>query len=437
MAQRAQFLQKETALLWQEIEESSLEQWDFAWGPGLSTALQQWHLWVIAGGLVLLLYLCWCLRKRSHEADSSSTEEMSFRIMKQVEEEEESEGEVPNDELNLSSRIEIVKALVRELLWVFHECFCNSFFPMLQPAIGVGSTFEGWSPCEDDAVHQLLLPLKAPPGHTFQLEMGTTWDMPAEDPCIRVELTKNQDPRLLHSLCTGSYLDVQKTARWFQKFVMSAWRDVSHSHHYILKILPSSRSCKLQLTNASRRTLFIELVFGVQQEESDIFLSSQATEDTSIPSTTWPVTYAVAEVKFLRHMARQAQTKCVYLRCLWTCTYILMDTSSYTSYTLTYTFKTAVMHLLTTIPLSEWHRTNFLLRLRDIMQYVLCCLEEKCLNHFFLGNENVPEEISLPPSFRKAKPLNLFQRFTQDPAAYADTLRDFKEMQNQLIRLFV
>lgn len=26
------------------------------------------------------------------------------------------------------------------------------------------------------------------------------------------------------------------------------------------------------------------------------------------------------------------------------------------------------------------------------MQYLCCCTEEKCLNHFLLGNENLPEE---------------------------------------------
>ncbi|XP_069705861.1 inositol 1,4,5-trisphosphate receptor-interacting protein-like 1 [Phaenicophaeus curvirostris] len=381
-------------------------------------------------------------------------------------EEEESKGEGSDEERDLVGIFErhawrpvqyvmysclMVEELVDELLWIIKEQLCKSFYPVLQQAISVGTSFAGWFPCDDDAVYQLLLPLKAPRGHTFNLELGTMREMPAGDPCIRVELectctgqqmeenmlcflhhskdiTKNQDPSLLHTLCTGCYLDVHKTARWFQNLMMSAWRDVPHLRHYNMKTLPSNQSCRLELTSASGKTFFIELIFGVQHGDSDIFLSIQAPEDTSTPSTTWPVTYAAAEVTFFKYMARQVPTGRVHLKCLHHCAYILMGTSFST-----YTFKTAVMHLLTTILLSDWHSKYSLLRLRDIMPYVLCCLE-KCLKHFFLGNENMPEEISLPPSFRTAKPLSLFQRFTQDPAAYAEALHDFKQLQYRLVR---
>ncbi|XP_053910775.1 inositol 1,4,5-trisphosphate receptor-interacting protein-like 1 [Cuculus canorus] len=476
MQQRALYLNAEMTRLLQDIEDRSVEQktqeqCDFAWGALLSTALQQWHLCVITGVLVLLFVLCWWFGNRSREAESSSTEERCYCKMVNVEEEEEEleiGGKSAADEQDLDWALErrflrrvqnpayiglLVEDLVAELLWLFQKRFCNSFFPVLQTAIGVGSTFEAWDPCEDSAVYQLLVPLKAPRGHRFQLQMGATGQMPVEDPRIYVELectctgqqnmlcflhhseeelTRNQDPSLLHILCTGSYLDVQKTALCFQTFVMSTWMDVSHSHCYYMEMLPSSRSCKLQLTGASRRTLFIELIFGVQQGDSDIFLSSQATEDTFNASTTWPVTYAVAEVKFFRHMAKRAPAKRAHLKCLQTCACILTGTSFST-----YDFKTAVMHLLTTNPLSRWHRKNFLLQLQDIMRYMRGCLEEKRLNHFFLGNENVPEEISLPLSFKTAEPLNLFQRFAQDPVACGDALRDFVKLEERLVRQLI
>ncbi|NWQ91550.1 IPIL1 protein, partial [Burhinus bistriatus] len=157
----------------------------------------------------------------------------------------------------------------------------------------------GWSPEEDHAVYQLLVPLKPPRGHAFHLELGTTEEMPAKGSRVRVELEctcmreqlventlcflhhpeeelrRNQGPSLLGTLCTGSYLDVQKTAHWLQNLVRLAWVLVPHSCHFNMKVLPSSRSCKLQLTNTSGRTLFVEMLFGVQQGDSDIFLSSQ------------------------------------------------------------------------------------------------------------------------------------------------------------------
>ncbi|NXO53424.1 IPIL1 protein, partial [Aramus guarauna] len=377
-------------------------------------------------------------------------------------EEEESEGEDPDDERdlgrifaksiqwpvqNLAYRSSVVQELVGDLFLLFEDLFPNSFFPVLQPAIGVGSTFEGWCPHEDDAVYHMLVPFKAPRGHAFHLELGTTGDRPAKHSCIRVELEctctneqlvdnmlcflhhseeelkKKQGPSLLHTLCTGSYLDVKKTVRCFQKFVRLAWVVLPQSRRYRMRVLPSSRSCKLQLTSASRRTFFLEMIFGVQQGDSDVFLSSQNTEAIYTSSTTWPESYAVAEVKFFTYIARQVPRDSFHLKCLQLCARILVGTGFST-----YAFKTAVMHLLNTIPLSGWRRRDFLLRLEDIMRYLRYCLEEKRLDHFFFGNENVPEEILLPPAVETAEPFNLFQHLAQYPAIHAKALREFMEL---------
>ncbi|NWT49339.1 IPIL1 protein, partial [Chroicocephalus maculipennis] len=67
----------------------------------------------------------------------------------------------------------IVEARVDELLCVCRKLCRNSFMPQPMPVIGVGSTLRGWSPCEQDAIYHLLVPLKPPRGHAFHLEMGT------------------------------------------------------------------------------------------------------------------------------------------------------------------------------------------------------------------------------------------------------------------------
>ncbi|NXN65411.1 IPIL1 protein, partial [Himantopus himantopus] len=342
---------------------------------------------------------------------------------------------------------QVVEELLGDLLCVFQELLSNSLYPVLQPAIGVGSAFEGWSPHEDDAVYHVLIPLKPPRGHAFHLELGTAAEMPVKGSCVRVELEctcmsehlvenmlcflhhpeeklkRNQGPSLLSTLCTGPYLDVQKTARWFQNLVRIAWVVVPQSCHYNMKVLPSHRSCKLQLTSASRRSLFVEMIFGVQQGDSDIFVTSQSTEAIFTPSTMWPESYAVAELKFFKHVARHAPRDTFHLKCLQVCTRILVGTS-FSDYIL----KTVVMHLLNTLPLSSWRTSEFLMRLQDIMEYLCGCLEDKCLNHFFFGNENVPEEIILPPAFQTAEPLNLFHRLAQDPHAHTKALHEFNEL---------
>lgn len=66
----------------------------------------------------------------------------------------------------------LVEELMSDLLQTYTFVCSNSFYPVLQPAIGVGSAFEGWSPCEEDIVYRLLVPIKAPHGHVFHPELG-------------------------------------------------------------------------------------------------------------------------------------------------------------------------------------------------------------------------------------------------------------------------
>ncbi|XP_050191543.1 inositol 1,4,5-trisphosphate receptor-interacting protein-like 1 [Myiozetetes cayanensis] len=460
MQKRANYLDQEMAKLLQELEHGTLRQIVMAWGALLWAALLQWQFWALAGVQVLFLGLCWKLRERSHDGESSDEEESSYT------ESEESEGEDPSERdlariyerriqwsvHRLAHRRRVVEELVRDLLLVSRERFLNSFFPVLQPAIGVGSACEGWSPQEEkDVVYCVLVPLKPPCGHTFHLELDTAGEMPQKGMCVCVELvctctgeqlgsntlcflhhckeelTRNQEPSLLQTLCTGPYLDAQKIALWFQKFVTSAWEEVLQSHHYSMEVLPSTRSCKLKLKKARRKPLLVEIIFGVQQGDSDIFLSSQPTDVLVPPSTTWLETYAVAEAMFFQHISRQAPRHSCYLKCMQLCARILVGTG-FSPYTL----KTVVMHLLTLIPLAGWCRRDFLLRLNDIIQYLRCCVEEKRLNHFFLGNEDMPEEISLPTDFQTAQPINLFQNLVEDPDAHAKALCEANDLKDQL-----
>ncbi|KAM6444527.1 uncharacterized protein O9250_015583 [Rhynochetos jubatus] len=459
MQQHAEQLGQEMTRLLHELEQSG-----FAWRALLFAPLQHWQFWTVAGVLLLLFGLCWWLRRRSYEPDRRRAEQScSSNTQEEVEvhevDSEDALGRsfakrIPWPVQNLAYRSRVMEELAGDLLRVFHMYFSGSFFPVLQPVIRVGSTFEGWSPREEDARYRLLLPLQPPRGHAFRLELGTAGEMPAKDSRVRVELEcicrrpelvddtlcflhhpeeelrENQAPSLLHTLCTGSYLDAQKTARWFQDTVRSAWGVVPLSRLYKMNLLPSSRSCKMQLISTSGRSLFAEIIFGVQLGVSDIFLSSQPAEPGLIPSTRWPQSCVVAEAKFFRVVARQAPRDSFHLKCLQICARILEGTAFST-----YTFKTAVMHLLTTTPLSDWRRRHFMLRLEDIMRYLDDCLKEKRLNHFFFGNEHVPEEIILPPAFPTAEPPNLFQHLAQDPAAHARAMTEFDELQNRLTSL--
>ncbi|NWQ79366.1 IPIL1 protein, partial [Columbina picui] len=348
---------------------------------------------------------------------------------------------------NFNYRRQVVENLVGNLLYVIHMYLSNPFFPVMPSAIKVGTTFEGWSPREDDAVYRLLVPLRPPCGHIFHLELGTSGEMPVSDSRVHVELVctcrgeqlvenmlcflhhpqeelRIQHPSLLDTLCTGPYLDVQKTAQWFQDCVSSFWSVMPQARRYKVNVLPSERFCKLLLLRkASRRTLFIEIMFGVQQGNSDVFLSSQRAQHIFTQSTTWVDSYAVAEMKFFRNFARQSPPNSFHLKCLQLCACISLDTAFST-----YTLKTVFMHLLNIRPPSAWRRRHFLLRLQDIMMYLRACLMERRLYDFFLGNKNMPQQILLPPAFETAEPLNLFQHLVDDPAAHAEALLEFNEL---------
>ncbi|NXI13246.1 IPIL1 protein, partial [Irena cyanogastra] len=344
----------------------------------------------------------------------------------------------------LDSRRWVAQELLSDLLQVAQNLYSDSFFPVLEPVVGVGSACEGWSPeKEEDVVYCMFVPLKPPRGHAFHLEPDSVGEeMPQTSLRVRVELVcactgeqpdrsmlcflhrpeeelkRNQMASLLDTLCTGPYLDVEKIALWFQTFVMQAWLVVPQSHHYSLKVLPSRRSCKMKLMEASGRSFFVEAVFGVQQGDSDIFLSSQPTEAQFPPSTTWLESYAVAEAKFFLHVAVHAPPRSCHLKCLRLCARLL-EGSSLSIYAL----KTTVMHLLTLIPLSEWQHKYLLMRVDDTLSYLHCCLEEKRLKHFFFDNEDMPKEISLPPAFQGAQPHNLFQHLAQNRAAHTKALK--------------
>ncbi|NWX60396.1 IPIL1 protein, partial [Promerops cafer] len=340
----------------------------------------------------------------------------------------------------------VITDLMDKLTHIFGQGLSKSFYPTPQQAIGVGSAFEGWSPHAQD-VYRVLVPLSPPPGHAFHLELDTAGIFPRNF-CVRVELLctctreqlgedmlcflhhpekelrRKQDPSLLHTLCTGSYLDVEKTVHWFYRFMRAAWLLLPQSQHWCLTLQPSSRSCKFQLSK-EKESFTAEVIFGVRQGDSDVFVGSQPTE-AGIPSTTWLETYAVAEAKFFKHISRQAPHDRWHCKCLQLLSHFLVGVG-FSSYVL----KTVVMHLLNTIPLTQWCRRDFWQRLMDILKYLHCSLETKQLNHFIIGNESFPLEISLPSDFRVAEPPNLFQHLASNPDAHTKAMQEYVHLLHQ------
>ncbi|KAL9854602.1 LOW QUALITY PROTEIN: inositol 1,4,5-trisphosphate receptor-interacting protein-like 1 [Geothlypis trichas] len=363
---------------------------------------------------------------------------------------------------DLESASSLIAELMESLMHVFLDRVCNSFYPVPEEAIAVGSAFERWSRCDWDGVYRVLVPLNSPPGHAFHLELNSAGQVAARTFSVHVELVctcekeqlgekllcflhhsrkelrRKQKRSLRETLCTGSYLDVEKTSHWFCQLVRSSWLQVPHWHSWHLVFQPGRRSC-LQLSKG-RKSLMVEMLFGVRQEDSDIFVVGQPTEAQKgsssiifvssqtikaniIASTAWPETYAVAELKFFRQLLCES----LHLKCLQLFTCILRSTGFSNS-----TWKPVVMHVLTTVPLSRWHRGAFARRLWDIMAYLDHCLQLTLLEHFVLGNERLPAEISLPPAMRGLEPPNLFEHLAQDLAALREARQAYGRLQFHL-----
>ncbi|NWT28535.1 IPIL1 protein, partial [Cardinalis cardinalis] len=334
----------------------------------------------------------------------------------------------------------VICDLMARLTDVLGQGLSHSFYPVPQEAIGVGSAFEGWSPHAEDVVYQVLVPLSPPPGHAFHLELATA-GMAQRNFWVRVELLctcsrgqlredmlcflhhpeqelrMEQEPSLLHTLCTSSYLDVEKTAQWFCRFVRLAWMLLPQSCHWRLTLLPSRRSCRVQLSK-EKESLMAEMIFGVQREDSDIFVGSQPSA-VGLASTMWIETCAVAEAKFFRHISRWAPQDSCHCKCLQLLSHSLLGVGLSS-----YTLKTVLMHLLSTVPLAGWRSRDFPWRMMDIMQYLLCSLQTKQLHHFVIGNERFPGEISLPSDLRLAEPPNLFLQLARDPNAHGKAVQE-------------
>ncbi|NWH66576.1 IPIL1 protein, partial [Geococcyx californianus] len=145
-----------------------------------------------------------------------------------------------------------------------------------------------WRVHEDSITYRLLVVLQPPPGHSFCLERDTTGQVAARPSSIRVleecmcwkdkplgrhlcslhpvdDQQSGDSSSLLPTICSGSYLDAEKTACWVQQLVPAAWKYLPQSRSIQLKVLPSSRSCRFQLTTPSSMNIYMEMKLAVQQ----------------------------------------------------------------------------------------------------------------------------------------------------------------------------
>ncbi|OXB55057.1 hypothetical protein ASZ78_015501 [Callipepla squamata] len=462
MRQREVYLREQMTELLQEVEQSDRDHSR----TGMLALLPS--LKIMSGLCVfgLMFWLIWKIEKKLWEDQDNSDEESSSNEQHQQEEQQPAQQSVEEDKQSFffpeifrpvqeqTANFDYVFFLLFDLIWYAEYFTIGTFYPKAHLPIGVGTSNEGWQFTEEENVFYLFVALTAPPGHVFQPELDTAGELPVRNSRIHVELEctcgreeelnmlcfvhtpedtlGDQRPSTLQNLCTGSYLDVKKTACWFMVLFRLVWKCMPESAEYRMNVTLTRRSFRIQLEDPYRSLSVIDVIFGVQQGNTDIFLSSQESEISSIPSTTWPQTCAVAEAKFFEHIDAHAGQDSFHLECLKVCAYIL-EGYNFSPYEL----KTVLMHLLTAIPVECWSRRYFVQRTEDILRYLQCCVEEKRLDHFLIGNEEVPAEIILPWEFRVSVPPNLFQRLAQDPDRHEQALYEMEMLQDRLRTLLI
>ncbi|KFO27346.1 inositol 1,4,5-trisphosphate receptor-interacting protein-like 1 isoform X1 [Fukomys damarensis] len=432
------------------------------------------NLW--NAGLVCLFLIFELLRQNmQHEPafDSSSDEEEEVQVVSALssnwltdfpsQETLESfyKRHIQNAIRDLSGTCEFVESFVDDLIEACRMLSRPEAHLQLEDCLGIGALFEKCGILHKTQKFDVLVPIVPPQGTIFVLEMRDPalghrcGNVLVESECVcKREKLLGDVLCLVHhhgdlmagsgkcnssikaSLCTGVHLDVCKTVQWFQSMVGNAWALVAHKYDFKLSLPPSTTSCKLRLDYRSGRVLSISLVLGVQREDTLVYLVSQAPEQEQLTSVHWPESFAACEHLFLKLVGRFAPENTCHLKCL-QIVLSLQDRQSLPTgashpILTSYHFKTALMHLLLQLPLTDWQHSMLSRRLQDLFRFLGHSLQQRSLHHFLIGNSFLPLTIPIPKTFRNAEPVNLFQHLVLNPTAHTQAVEEFQNLLTQL-----
>ncbi|XP_055980413.1 inositol 1,4,5-trisphosphate receptor-interacting protein-like 1 [Sorex fumeus] len=363
---------------------------------------------------------------------------------------------------DLPCTCEFVESFVDDLIEACRMLGRREAHPHLEDCLGIGAAFEKWGTVHDTQAFDILVPIAPPQGMMFVLEMRDPalgrrcGSVLVESECVcKHEKLLGDVLCLVHhhyrerpahsgmcssstkaALCTASYLDVYKTAQWFQKLLSNAWALVAHKYDFKLSFPLSTTSCNLRLDYRSGRSLSIRLILGVQREDTLVYLVSQAPDQEQLTSVDWPESFAACEHLFLKLVGRFAPENTCHLKCLQIILSLRgtknLPPGASPPILTSYHFKTALMHLLLRLPLTDWQPDMISQRLQDILWFLGRGLQQRSLHHFLIGNNFLPLTIPIPKTFRNAEPVNLFQHLVLNPMAHSQAVEEFHSLLTQV-----
>lgn len=324
---------------------------------------------------------------------------------------------------------------------------------LLEDCIGVGSMFEKWG-SKREAIFDLLVPLLPPEGYIFKPEemhpefppekrgyhriavcsgcMCSKTEILADVLCLihgkdKSYLEEKSEDSLETFLCTDAYLDTEKVLKWLRALFLASWEQISHKYDFKVTF-PSAGLCILKLAYRTGRHIYINIIPAVRYRDTDVCF---VTLNFGIhqPRVYWLDSFALLEHQFLKGVARALPENSCHIKCLQVLTYLNERHSTSKASVLTsYHIKTALMHLLLVYSPDKWQGQWITQRLRDIVRYLGCCLDEKQLYHFMTGNRSLIRKFDIPIDFQDTEPVNLFRTFVLDRGAYRRALDEFQEM---------
>ncbi|XP_026570929.1 inositol 1,4,5-trisphosphate receptor-interacting protein-like 1 [Pseudonaja textilis] len=448
------------------------EQWA---AEDLDTAGGTWDGWPYVGLVIVILFGC-CRRTVAREPSDESSTDGSSTTTNGEDDFEDTDPEPEDYESkqklleafyeqhietgDISSLCDFVEMLVNDLL----EESRGQNMLLLENCIGVGSAFEGWS-TEVSKTFRVLVPILPPKGHSFHVEIsdsevspGTHGHVLVEAECLckrerllgdvmcslhhpERELSKEEQSKsLMHVLCTSSHLDGEKTIQWFHDLVSKAWDALGQKYNSTLTIQNSNKSCRLKLELQSRKEIFIDILLGVQQGDSLIFLTTGDDPVENLSGIVWRRSFAVQELLFFKWVSQRAPKHSCHLKCLQILIFFRESSGipdKKNPVLTNYHYKTCLMHLSLQGPLSSWEPEQIAQRLQDLLLYMNTALEEKYLEHFLIGNIALPIQIPLPKSLRSAAPVNLFEHLVLSPILHQEAMNEFVPVVEQVRTLWL
>ncbi|XP_078095986.1 inositol 1,4,5-trisphosphate receptor-interacting protein-like 2 [Mustelus asterias] len=185
----------------------------------------------------------------------------------------------------------------------------------------------------------------------------------------------------------------------------------------ILKLLPRSDyvCCHIAMS--------VRLIPAIHVGDSVFLVSQPCSAGLPRPlrqEAFWYVYLSKHEQKFLNWLKVQTPNNSCHLKCLQIMK-ALRDLGGkefeqefavqWNTILCTYNIKTALFHLLWKGPLEAWDEQFLMERLEDLVRFWRERLQKQELMHFFLGNKNVPEFLTVPRKIKEVLPVNLLAGF--------------------------